>query len=122
MRGPPGVPVRIYIRFSLFAITVLALALPAHAWTTGPAERQAEYHDWRVYSKDGRKCYGVAGDPGESYIWFGASPLRVRAPFYTVVAGLALLLVGLADFIRRIVRRMRTSPDHAAGERRRAWP
>ena len=89
----------------VFTIIVLFLALPARAFSPVPPAQPAGSHDWRVDSKDGTKCYGVAGNRSETYIWFGASPLRVRAPFYAVVAGLTLLPVGLAALICRIVRR-----------------
>jgi len=98
---------RMYIRFPFWLMAVISLfvALSVQALTVVPSERPPGHHDWRVDSKDGTKSYGVAGDYSETYIWFGASPLRVRAPFYAVVAGLTLLPVGLAALICRIVRR-----------------
>ena len=95
---------RMHIRF-FWLFPIIALTLPAHALTIVPPERPAGHHDWRVDSKDGTKSYGVAGDRTGTYIWFGVSYLRVRAPFFAVLACLALLPFALAALIWRIVRR-----------------
>ena len=94
-----------HIRFSFWLFATIALTLPAHAFTIVPPERPAGHHDWRVDSRDGTKSYGVAGDRSETYIWFGASHVRVRAPFFAVLAFLVLLPVALGAFIWRIVHR-----------------
>ena len=91
-------------RFWLLAIIALLLVQPAHALTIVAPEQPAGHHDWRVDSKDGTKSYGVAGDRSETYIWYGASFFRVRAPFFAVIVCAALIPIAVAGFIWRARR------------------
>jgi len=96
-------------RFWLFAIIALLLVLPAHALTINGPEQPAGHHDWRVDSKDGTKSYGIAGNHSETYIWYGASFFRVRAPFIAVIACAALIPIAVAGFIWRARRHVNTA-------------
>jgi len=91
--------------FWLFAIATLLAVFPAQALTIVPPERPAGHHDWRVDSKDGTKSYGIAGDRTETYVWFGASHVRVPAPFFVTLIGFGLLPVGVIALTSRLVRR-----------------